>query len=138
MCLSILKVSRYLQICSAVCLPCSFLPDAHSATIVAPESMGVGTQISHLDTKIHTQEEQGDRKLEDKIHLPANNQKLKEELTEAYKTLTKAEQEHQSDDEDGLSIANTSCLHNDALHDLPDGVKNDLDAHIKNCEAFVY
>jgi len=47
-------------------------------------------------------------------------------------------QEHQSDDEDGLLIADNSCLRDDALRDLPDGVKNDLDAHIKNCEAFVY
>ena len=108
--------------------------------------------------------------LEDKRRLLVENQKLKEELTEVFSKLEKAdgnntsfsqriadlesvnttlqddivriqqekellyEQEHQHE----MSIADTTCLHNDELHDLPDSVKNDLDAHIKNCEAFVY
>lgn len=108
--------------------------------------------------------------LEDKRRLLVENQKLKEELTEVFSKLEKAdgnntsfsqriadlesvnttlqddivriqrekellyEQEHQHE----MSIADTMCLRNDELHDLPDSVKNDLDAHIKNCEAFVY
>jgi len=156
------------------CAHCSFLPDALSATVVASESISGETQVSYLNSDIYAREEQGDRKLEDEIRLQADNQKLKEELMEAYKKLEKADgdntsssqrvaelesdnttlqndiariqqekellykQEHQNDDEDGMSIADISCLCNDALHDLPDSVKNDLDAHIKNCEAFVY
>ena len=39
---------------------------------------------------------------------------------------------------DGWSIVDTSYLRDEALDNIPDGVKNDLDAHIRNRESFVY
>jgi predicted RNase H-like nuclease (RuvC/YqgF family) len=146
------------------CAHCSFLPGALSATVVASESIDGETQVSYLNSEIYAREEQHDRKLENEIPLRADNQKLKEELMAAYKKLEKAdgdntsfsqrvaelesdnttlqndiariqqekllyEQEHQKD---------TSCLRNDALHNLPDSARNDLDAHIKTCKTSVY